>query len=130
MKKKIVVLVAALALSLMALAGCGGGSDNPYVGTWEAVSISAFGQEMTAEEAEMEWTLEIKDGGEAVITADGEEETCSWEEADDGITLKFDIDEEDMSYFDPEEMAMSATIEDDELVLNFFDMMDIHMEKK
>ena len=55
MKKTLAIFCcAAIAVSCMLLAGCGGSSadlsDSEYVGTWVALTIDAFGQEETTED--------------------------------------------------------------------------------
>lgn len=87
MKKKIVVVIAILAMCFTFVA-CGGGEKDSYAGTWKAVSADLGGMEMTIEDLfGGELTFELKDGGECIINMVGEEDTGTWTETEKGFNV-------------------------------------------
>lgn len=98
MKKRSIAILCSLviALSCVLLAGCGGGgnadvSESKYVGTWKAVSLSAFGEEDNADEVfDAELILVLNADGTAEFTSDGETATATWSETSDGFKIKGD----------------------------------------
>ena len=87
-----------LALVLVAgLAACGGGgSDDPNVGTWNAVSASMMGIEMeVADLFDGGVTLELKSNGKFTINVDGEKSSGKWEY--NGDTINFTASDADMT---------------------------------
>ena len=97
MKKIISFLcVAALAVSLFALAGCGGSKEIPadsvYIGKWEAVRAEMLGQSTTLEEALEggKWIFTLNADGTAVEESAEETVNGVWSITKDGIKVKLD----------------------------------------
>jgi len=77
MKKVICVTVAAVILVLAA--ACKRGNDDPHVGRWDAVSITALGMTVDVKEAfTRETSLHLKDKAACTLTIDGESVTGEW----------------------------------------------------
>ncbi len=102
MKKMLAILCcAAIAVSCMLLAGCGGSgtadlSDSEYVGTWVAQTIDAFGKEETTEDVneaiEGGMSMTLNDDGTLVADfGEGEPINATWTETSDGFKTKGDI---------------------------------------
>lgn len=117
MKKKVLVLLMVVAVLAIGLVSCGG-SDNPFVGTWEAEHAEILGESYPPEEAGVAWTIEIKDGGKGTLGADGETVDFTWEETDDGITIN------------AEGMEMPCVIDGSQMKLDFLGMEDVFFDKK
>ena len=95
MKKKFsLFVVMAMLVSMLSLAGCGGGSaESEYDGTWVAVSADMAGLQIdVAEVGSMEFT--IAGTGKADMTIDGEDYKVKWKADGDLFTLT--VDGEDM----------------------------------
>lgn len=93
MKKKFsLFVVLAMLVSMLSLAGCGGGGDSAsskYDGTWVAVSADMGEIQMDVDEiGGMEFT--ITGSGKADMVIDGEEFKIKWEEEGDIFTLNID----------------------------------------
>lgn len=123
MKKNVAkLLVVCLIMTMaMALASCGGSEeDSPYVGTWNAVSISYAGIEMTPEEVGLEFQLVINADGTLAATTNGEDDgEGEWEESADGIAIT-----------DATGAEMSGVFDGDQLVVDFGDDFIVTMEKE
>jgi len=87
--RKFSLIVLALVF-VFCLVGCGDDkSDDPNVGLWKAVSVSAFGMDMSvADVFEGDVTLELKPNGKFVFIAAGETGTGSWNIEDGNIDLR------------------------------------------
>jgi hypothetical protein len=98
MKKKtgILAMVLILVVSVLALAGCGGGQGNKWTGEWKCTTVTFMEQEMTAEEAGLEMTMNIKGDGTGSFEMADQSEDLTWEETEDGITIKVTEEEEEM----------------------------------
>ena len=123
MKKNVAkLLVVCLIMTMvMALASCGGSKEqSPYVGTWNAVSISYSGIDMEPSEVGLEFQLVVNEDGTLAATTNGENDgNGKWEESDDGISIT-----------DGTGSEMSATLNDDgQLVVDFGDDFIVTMEK-
>ena len=125
MKKNVAkLLVVCLIMTMvMALASCGGGSSeeqSPYVGTWNAVSISYSGIEMEPSEVGLEFQLVVNEDGTLAATTNGESDgEGNWEATDDGISIT-----------DGTGSEMSGALNDDgQLVVDFGDDFIVTMEK-
>lgn len=122
MKKRVLTLMMALVM-ILGLVGCGGGGKNP-AGTYSLTKMSFGEEEMDVEglgalfEVEIDVTLELKedksfvldfgvlqdgettsgtwklDGTSLVLTAEGEEQACSY----DGKTIVLDVEGEKMTF--------------------------------
>ena len=101
MKKTLALFCcAAIAVSCMLLASCGGStadlSDSEYVGTWVAQTIDAFGQEETTEDVSeaLDTTMTMTLNGDGTLVADfGDDEplNATWTETSNGFKTKGDI---------------------------------------
>ena len=96
MKKFISILcVMAFAVSLLALAGCGGSkeipADSPYIGTWKAVRAELMGEATDMSEVlEGEWIITLNADGTAVEQSTDESGTGVWSITKDGVKAKLD----------------------------------------
>ena len=96
MKKFISFLcVMAFAVSLLALAGCGGSkeipADSPYIGTWKAVRAELMGEAAEMDEVlEGEWIITLKADGTVEQQSTDESGTGVWSITKDGIKVKLD----------------------------------------
>ena len=112
MKRIIAVLcVAALAVSLLALAGCGSSKEIPadsvYIGTWKAVRAEIMGEEASlADELDGDWIFTLKADGTIEQTYEGGTDTGVWSITSKGIKVKID----------GAKSAMKFTMENDELM--------------
>ena len=105
---KILVLAMVLTMALGMVACGGGGEDSPYVGTWNMTKFEMSGISMTAEEAGLSFTVDIKADGSVTATTNGEDDGAgTWEETDDGITIT-----------DATGSNITAKLDGDELILN------------
>lgn len=122
MKKNVAkLLVVCLIMTMvMALASCGGSKEaSPYVGTWNAVSISYSGVEMTPEDVGLEFQLVINEDGTLAATTNGEADgEGEWEESEDGISIT-----------DATGSEMSGVMDGDQLIVDFGDDFIVTMEK-
>ncbi len=128
-KFKIIALMSVLILGLLAFAGCGGNSS--YDGEWTAVKAVAFGEEMSAEEANMTMTMTID--GDKVTISDGESEdivgTLSWD-GDKG-SIELEMTEEEKAQMEElgMDLTMGLTEEDGQLVLDMYGLAQVYFEK-
>ena len=77
MKKVICVTVAAVILIFAS--ACNRGSDDPHVGRWDAVSITALGLTIDVKDAfARETSLHLKNKDACTLTVDGESVTGEW----------------------------------------------------
>ena len=96
MKKFISILcVMAFAVSLLALAGCGGSkeipADSPYIGTWKAVRAELMGGATEMDEVlEGEWIITLNADGTAEEQSTDESGIGVWSITKDGIKVKLD----------------------------------------
>ena len=122
MKKNVAkLLVVCLIMTMvMALASCGGSKEaSPYVGTWNAVSISYSGVEMTPEDVGLEFQLVINEDGTLAATTNGEADgEGEWEESEDGISIT-----------DANGSEMSGVMDGEQLIVDFGDDFIVTMEK-
>ena len=122
MKKNVAkLLVVCLIMTMvMALASCGGSKEaSPYVGTWNAVSISYSGVEMTPEDVGLEFQLVINEDGTLAATTNGEADgEGNWEATDDGIKIT-----------DGTGSEMSGVMDGEQLIVDFGDDFIVTMEK-
>jgi len=85
----ILLLTAAL---LLGLTGCGGGkvrADADLEGKYIAVAGEALGMTLTLEELD-EFSVELKSGGKASMTVDGDTHSVKWQNDDDTVTITVD----------------------------------------
>ena len=115
--KKILVVVLALAM-IVALAACGegGSSDNgassdPNVGVYTGTSVEMMGITMDMSEIyDGDCTLDLKDGGKATVTLDGQAIDATWAVDGDAITVTIEGEES------------AGTITDGTIVLDLMNM--------
>ena len=114
--KKILVVVLALAM-IFALAACGeggssdGASSDPNVGVYTGTSVEMMGITMDMSEIyEGDCTLELKDGGKATVTLDGDSIDATWAVDGDAITVTIEGEES------------AGTIADGTIVLDLMNM--------
>ena len=104
MKKFISILcVMALAVSLLAMAGCGSKeipADSPYIGTWKAVRAELMGEETDVQEALEggEWIITLKADGTVEQTSQDESSTGVWQITKKGIKVKFEDSKGSMKF--------------------------------
>lgn len=89
MKRKtgILGILLILVVSVCMLAGCGG-KKSEWAGEWKCTNVVFLEQEMTAEEAGLEMTLNIKDDGTGKFIMADQEEDLTWEKTEEGVTIK------------------------------------------
>ena len=97
MKKFISILcVMAFAVSLLALAGCGGSkeipADSPYIGTWKAVRAELLGEATDMAEVleDGDWIITLKADGTVEQQSGSEAGTGVWTITKNGIKVKLD----------------------------------------
>lgn len=100
------------AVMLLSLCACGGAAD-PNLGVYKLSSIIGMSVEdyaeltgTTAEEAADSFKVELKNGGKATFTIDGEDTDVSWKLEGETFTL-----------FD-DEQSMEGTLKDGEITLD------------
>jgi len=122
MKKLLGVAFALMvALSVFALAGCGGGKDlskSKYTGTWDATTAEYGGMTLEVSSFLDEFTLELKADGSATAKVNGESGDGTWDETGSGIKLS-----------DPKNGDMEFTDVDGKLTVAQ-DGITIYFEKK
>lgn len=96
MKKFISILcVMAFAVSLLALAGCGGSkeipADSQYIGTWKAVRAELMGEKAEMSEVlDGDWIITLKADGTAEQQSSDESGAGVWSITKNGIKVKLD----------------------------------------
>ena len=89
--KKVLTLVMCVITVLAIAAGCGSSSkyaDSKYTGEWKATTGEYMGIEIAMSDVfDTDVILTLDASGEASFTADGETQTGTWEETDDGVVL-------------------------------------------
>ena len=90
-----ILMVMAVAVSILALAGCGGSKEIPadsvYIGTWKAVRAELLGEEATLDEVlEGEWIITLKADGTLEQNSESETSTGVWSITGNGIRVKID----------------------------------------
>ena len=98
MKKALTLVLAALLLiGLLAACGGGGGGSSKYEGTYYLSKLADWtvaeyadllGMEVA--DAEKSFTLELKSGGKAVFTENGDSDDCTWKVDGEKLTLTAD----------------------------------------
>ncbi len=89
MKKRTMMMVAAMVITGMLSMNVAAATTEDIIGTWYLNVMSYEGAEMDPAAFDMEVTLEIKEDGTAVAVFNGEEETDAW--TLDGDTLKMEM---------------------------------------
>lgn len=116
MKKmfKMSMLAGVMAVMCM-LAACGGGgnADAAYVGKWVSVAGEAMGLTLTGDDISG-FALELKEGGKAVLTVEGESDNVKWKNEGNTITITASGTD------------MTATVENNTMVFN--NMLNMGMD--
>ena len=114
-------LAVALVLALAACGGSGGDADDPNLGTYKLQSMMGFTvaeyaemMGVTEEEAADSMTLELKSGGKATFTTDGDPSELKWSVEGATITLS---DSQDTLEGTIADGVVTLNIEGAELVL-------------
>ena len=96
MRKKSLVLVVIMILSVLLLSACGGSavSDSPYVGKWVGTTAEYAGMEWDVASLLGEFTIDLESGGKAVLTVQGETTNGKWSESDAGVVIDEGSDNE------------------------------------
>ena len=116
MKKITAMAVAAtMVFGVMALTGCGGKDE-----TYEFVSMTMFGMEMSSEDMGMDMTLVLKGNGKAEFWGEGTTEEMKDEEYD-GVVVKgeWEADGDEITVTlkdDVSEMTMEGVKDGDEIL--------------
>ena len=95
MKKRVAVLMLAVVMTVLALAGCGGKqSSAPVVGDWKITKIEAMGVSMGVDEylsaagmGDVKMEMSIKDNGKFSMDMVGESGTGTWKYEEPTLTL-------------------------------------------
>jgi len=88
MRKALWLLTAAFLLPLLAVVSCKSNNNDPNIGKWTAVSISALGLTIEVEAAfEYGASLELKSDGKCTLTIDGGSTSGEWSVADGILTI-------------------------------------------
>ena len=107
--KKRVLIVLAVVMLMFSMAACkGGNGESDVIGKWELTKMSEEGMEVDKETLKsmgMTMTVELKEGGKAVVSVSGEEdEEVNWEKKDgnviidgEGDKMEFKVDGKTMS---------------------------------
>jgi hypothetical protein len=98
MKKRAAVLMLAVVMTVLALAGCGGKkSSDPVVGDWKMTKVEAMGVSMGVDEylemagmGDMKMEMSIKDNGKFSMDLVGESGDGTWEYKEPTLTLTSD----------------------------------------
>ncbi|MCI9068947.1 MAG: DUF4923 family protein [Lachnospiraceae bacterium] len=101
MKKRVAVLMLAVVMTVLALAGCGGGGkDSPVVGAWKATEVEAMGVNVKVDEYlkqmgmdDMKMDMDIKSDGKFSMDLMGQQAEGTWKYS--GSTLTLTVDGED-----------------------------------
>lgn len=110
---KLLVLVC-FAMTMCMLSACGGGNaDEAYVGKWVSVAGEAMGLTLTGEDISG-FALELKSGGKAVLTVEGDSDNVKWKNEGNVITISANGTD------------MTGTAENDTIV--FDDMLDMGLK--
>ena len=122
--KKTLALVLCAMMVMMTFAACGGKdmSGSKFCGKWAASTATMSGIEVDASEVyEGGFIIELGTDGKCTVTTDGESETGSWDESEDGTQVIIDGMDDFKIYLDP----------DDENVLKLdYSGMIINFEKQ
>lgn len=108
MKKRVLIILAVVMLMFSMVACKGGSGESDVIGKWELTKMSGEGMEFDKETLKsmgMVMTVELKEGGKAVISMTGEDdEEVSWEKkdgnviiGDEGEKMEFKVDGKTMS---------------------------------
>ncbi|MBP3851656.1 MAG: hypothetical protein J6D36_03845 [Erysipelotrichaceae bacterium] len=86
--KRIVSFISCFIVCVCVLLGCGKDmSGSKYVGMWKATKGEYSGVELSMEDLNSEFTVELKDNGKAVVTFNGENGNGNWDETDNGVEV-------------------------------------------
>ena len=98
MKKTVSVIICVLVAATLLLTACSKSQDlsnSKYLGTWKAVSLSAFGEEEEAGEAlGSTYTMELKADGTGTFAGTDEDDgptAFNWVETDKGLKTSGDM---------------------------------------
>lgn len=108
MKKRVAVLMLAVVMTVLALAGCGGKkSSAPVVGDWKMTKVEAMGVSMSVDEyleaagmGDMKMEMSIKDNGKFSMDVVGESGTGTWKYEEPTLTLDDGTDSVTAEYKD------------------------------
>ena len=117
MKKTLAILCALLiALSCLALAGCGESkevpADSPFIGKWEAVRAEMLGEATDMSEILEggDWFFTLNADGTCVESSGEESEPGTWWATKDGIKLKIDGGKSTLKFFLDGENMVTKTL--------------------
>lgn len=90
----LIAAIVILCLSAAVLAGCGGKSrkGSKYLGKWNAVTAELSGVELQVADLMGEFSIELKEDGVCEVHLDGESESGTWEESENGVTIRDSTD--------------------------------------
>lgn len=108
MKKHVAVLMLAVVMTVLALAGCGGKkSDAPVVGDWKMTKVETMGVSMGVDEyleaagmGDMKMEMTIKDNGKFSMDLMGESGDGTWKYEEPKLSLSDGSDTVDAEYKD------------------------------
>ncbi|MCI8274460.1 MAG: lipocalin family protein [Lachnospiraceae bacterium] len=108
MKKRVAVLMLAVVMTVLALAGCGGGKDSsPVVGTWKATEVEAMGVNVKVSEyleqmgmGDVKMELSVKDDGKFSMDLMGQQAEGTWKYSGSTLTMTVDGSDAKAEYKD------------------------------
>lgn len=109
MKKRIAMLMLAMVMVVMILAGCGGKKADkaPVIGEWKMSSIEVSGMSMDVDQfleasgqSDVKMTLTIKEDGKFTMDVFGESADGTWEYKEPTCSLTVDGESVDAEYKD------------------------------
>lgn len=106
-------MFAGLIVAMCMLSACGGNSKSEYVGKWISVLGEAYDVRLTGEYISG-FALDLQDGGNAVLTVEGDSENVKWKNEGNVITIT------------AEGVDMTATVQNDTMV--FDNMLDMGLK--
>ncbi|MDR0951301.1 MAG: hypothetical protein LBM18_00030 [Oscillospiraceae bacterium] len=94
MNKAVTVLLAAVVTLMLSACGITTSGEHQFLGTWAAVSVEKDGSVFTIDELEAmgdnsisDFSIVVKEGGKAYVSAEGQSAMVDWSTKDGGITL-------------------------------------------
>ena len=106
MKKRVAILMLAVVMTVLALAGCGKKESSPVVGEWKATKMESMGMSVDLKELkeagidDVSIEMSIKDDGTFSMDALGESGDGTWKYSGSTLTLTVDGEDQKAEYKD------------------------------